>query len=414
MNYNEAIEYIHSIPRFVRPLGNANLGRLLKAMGNPQEKLKFVHVAGTNGKGSVCAMTAEILKRAGYKTGLFTSPFIEVFNERIQINNELISDNALAEYVTDTAELMKENDAQVSEFAFITAAAMKYFFDMQCDIVVLETGMGGKLDATNIIPAPEAAAITSIGMDHMQFLGNTPEEIAAEKCGIIKRGCEVVSAPNEKVRHIIEQASNAAGAHLTVCDKADKTSNRFSYKTWSYHLALRGEYQAENAAVVLEIINALRRAGWVIPASAVNEGFKYVSWKARYEFVSENIVIDGGHNIDGIRALKKSLAHEGKNIILVLAMMKDKSYEVCIHTIAAAAKYIVATELPMERSLTAEEIKRICDNTETECIAEPNIERAIDTASDMAGDTGLVCICGSLYLAGEAERILKEKGIFNF
>lgn len=413
MNYETAVEYIHSIPKFVRPLGNAKLGDLLGLMGDPHNELKFVHVAGTNGKGSVCAMLAEILRRAGYKTGLFTSPYIEVFNERIRVNGEMIGNSELAEYVSKAAKLAEKNDIEVSEFAFITAVALKFFYDKGCDIVVLETGMGGRLDATNIIPAPEAAVITSIGLDHMQYLGDTIEEIAKEKCGIIKHGSSVISAPNPRVRDIIENAAAEAGAELTVCGNAVSRPGAFVYKTWSYHLSLKGEYQAENASVVLETVRALRRRGYEISERAVTDGFERTVWKTRYEFVAPNIVIDGGHNIDGIRALKRSLAEEGRPVILVIAMMSDKSYELCIHTIAGAAKMVVATELDMERSLKCSEIKRICDNAGVECIEEPDPEKAIEKAIEIAGKD-LICICGSLYLAGEAERILKDKGIFNF
>lgn len=413
MNYDEAIEYIHSIPRFVRPLGNENLGVMLSGMGDPQNRLKFIHVAGTNGKGSVCAMTAEVLKRAGYKTGLFTSPFIEVFNERIRIDGSMIEDDILARYVTDAAAVMEKNNAPVSEFAFITAVAMKFFADSECDIVVLETGMGGRLDATNIIPVPEAAVITSIGMDHMQYLGDTVEEIAEEKCGIIKPGCTVITAPNERVIKIIEAAAEKAGAELTVCKKAERKPGSIIYKTWGYHISLRGAYQAENASVVIELVRALRRKGYKISEKALIDGLKNTSWKARYEFVSPDIVIDGGHNIDGIRALKTSLVEENRKIILVMAMMKDKSYELCIHTIAPAAELVIATELDMERSLECGEIKRVCDNAGVKCIAEPDISTAVKIALEYRG-RALVCICGSLYLAGEAEKILKDMGIFSF
>ncbi|MBQ3427700.1 MAG: bifunctional folylpolyglutamate synthase/dihydrofolate synthase [Clostridia bacterium] len=407
MNYNEAIEFIHAIPRFVRPLGNEKLAKLLERLGDPQKELKFVHVAGTNGKGSVCAMLAETLRRAGYKTGLFTSPFIEVFNERIQINNELIPDKALAEYVTEAAELMGKDI--VSEFAFITAVAMKYFADEHCDIVVLETGMGGRLDATNVIDAPEVAVLTRIGMDHTQYLGNTIEEIAAEKCGIIKRGCEIVSVPNERVRSVIvTEFERNGGGRLTFCDKPVPMKGKFGYKTWTYHIALGGTYQAENGAAVIETVNALRRRGWEISGTALDEGFRNVKHPARYERVADNIIIDGAHNLDAMRELKTSLATEERDIVLVLAMMRDKSYDICIHTIASAASCIIATELKMDRALTAAEIKRVADNTETECVAEPDIKKAIKTAVGVAGKHGLVCVCGSLYLAGEARRIINE------
>lgn len=413
MNYSEAINYIHSIPKFIRPLGNENLGRLLEAMGNPQNKIKFIHVAGTNGKGSVCAMTAEILKGAGYKTGLFTSPFIEVFNERIRVNGEIISDTSLAEYVTEVSEIMEHEKAQVSEFAFITAIAFKYFNDMNCDIVVLETGMGGRLDATNIIPVPEVAAVTSVSLDHQQYLGETIAEIASEKAGIIKSGGTVVSAPNTSCIDILKEQAENAGAEFILCEKTEEIYGNFVYKTKGYELGLRGAYQLENASVVLEIIEALRKKGYTIPAEAVVSGLKNTKWKARYEFVSDNIVIDGAHNIDGIRMLKQSLLAENRDIILVMAMMKDKSCDICIHTIAPIAKKVIATQIDMPRCMDCEGIKKLCDNAGVECAALPDAKQAIDTALACAGHS-LICICGSLYFAGEAERILKDKGIFNF
>lgn len=413
MNYTESINYIHSIPKFVRPLGNENLGRLLSAVGDPHKELKFVHVAGTNGKGSVCAMTAEILKRSGYKTGLFTSPFIEVFNERIRIDGEMISNDILAEYVTEMAEVMEKEQAQVSEFAFITAVALRYFRDMKCDIVVLETGMGGRLDATNIIPVPEAAVITSIGLDHQQYLGQTIGEIASEKAGIIKSGGIAVSAPNAAVADILRDHAQSMGAKIIFCSKAESMWGNLVYKTRGYELGLKGEYQFENASVVLETMEVLRGRGYNIPASAVVDGLKYTKWKARYEFVSSDIVIDGGHNIDGIRMLKRSLISEGRPVILVMAMMKDKSCDLCVHTIAPVAKKVIATEIEMDRCLSAEELGKLCKNAGVSYETVKDTEKAIDMALDEARGA-LICICGSLYLAGEAEKILKNKGIFNF
>ena len=198
MTYEETLSYIHSIPKFRRPLGNENLSRLLALLGNPQKKLRFVHIAGTNGKGSTAAMTAEILKRSGYVTGLFTSPFIERFNERVSINGENIPDAALIEYAGRVKNIMETSGAPVSEFAFVTAAAFLYFYEKNCDIVVLEVGMGGKLDATNVIDESVASVICKIALDHTQYLGGTIEEITREKCGIIREGGRVVAYPNEK------------------------------------------------------------------------------------------------------------------------------------------------------------------------------------------------------------------------
>ena len=404
MNYTEAIDYVHAIPKFVRPLGNEKLSGLLGLLGNPQNKLKFIHVAGTNGKGSVCTMTAEILKRAGYRTGLFTSPFITVFNERITINGEMIENETLAEYITVVSETMQKNDMQVSEFAFITAVAMKYFADYNCDIVVLETGMGGRLDATNIIPTPECAVLTSISLDHTQYLGETIEEIATEKCGIIKQGGYVVSAPNESVRTIIEDSAKSENARLSVCDKAVKTASGFIYKGKEYELGLGGVYQAENASVVVEVIGALNQKGYNISKTALCDGLTNAKWQARYEFVTPDIVIDGGHNNDGIRVLKESLKTENRPVTLVITMMRDKDYEECISDIISVAERVIATELDMPRALKAEEIKKICDDSGVNCIAIPDVKNAIEEAMS---DNTLICVCGSLYLAGEAKRVLR-------
>lgn len=407
MNYNESIDFVHAIPKFVRPLGNEKLSGLLNLLGNPQNKLKFIHIAGTNGKGSVCAMLAEILKRAGYKTGLFTSPFIEIFNERIRINGEMIGNDTLAEYISTTAEIMEKNDTGVSEFAFITAVAMKYFADEECDIVVLETGMGGKLDATNIIPASECSVLTSISLDHTQYLGETIQEIACEKSGIIKPMGRVISAPNSESIGVIKAAAAKAEAELTVCESARKTDNGFVYKSKEYELGLSGDYQAENAAIVCETVELLRKFGYNISDIAEREGFKNAEWQARYEFVSENMVIDGGHNKGGIQALKKSLIKEQREVTLVLAMMEDKDYEECIRDIVPVAKNVVATELcDMPRSLKAHKIKDICEKVGVSCVEQSDIKEALRIAVKAAED-GLVCVCGSLYLAGEVKRILK-------
>ena len=412
MNYIEAIDYVHAIPKFVRPLGNEKLGGLLDLLGLPQDKLKFIHVAGTNGKGSVCRMTAEILKSAGYKTGLFTSPFIEVFNERIQINNVNISDDDLARYITDMADIMKTNNISVSEFAFITAVALKYFADLECDIVVLETGMGGRLDATNIIPTPVCTALTSISLDHTQYLGDTIEEIALEKCGIIKSGAKVVTAQNRLVQSVIAEQAEKADAELIVCGNSLKTKSGFIYKGEEYRLGLKGEYQAENAAIVCEIVDVLRSGGYNISDDALRDGFKNAHWMARYEFITPDIVIDGGHNIDGIRALKKSLMAEKRDVILVLTMMQDKDYKECIKELCTIARKVIATELDMPRGLKCSEIQSICEGNKTECIAEPDILKAVKMACDMA-DGGLVCVCGSLYLAGDVRKIINNGGLIN-
>ncbi len=402
MNYQEAIHYIHSIPKFIRPLGNAHLAGLLQALGNPQEKLKCIHIAGTNGKGSTAAILAEILMNAGYKTGLFTSPFIEVFNERIQINGQNIPDTALADYTETVRKKMEESGCNVSEFAFVTAVAFLYFYHEGCDFVVLETGMGGKLDATNVIKHPLVSVLTSISMDHMQFLGNTLEEITAEKCGIIKPGSAVVTYPNTAVLPIIHAAAAEKNAPLTEALTAHPIHGGFIYKEKNYPLNLSGEYQPQNAAVALETIGVLRTNGIIISDRAVSDGLKNVRWPARFEFLRENLVIDGGHNIDGIRALKQSLAAQNRPILLVMAMMEDKTYAECVREICPIAQYLIATELPMPRCLSAEQLLA-CSEIPGKAVSDP--AAAVREALAMAKKNTLICVCGSLYLAGRIRKL---------
>lgn len=399
MNCAEAIDYIHSIPKFVRPLGNKNLAALLDTLGNPQRGGKFIHIAGTNGKGSTAAMLSAILAEAGYKTGMFTSPFIEVFNERIQINNELIPDDALADVTERVKAAMEKSGFFVSEFAFITAAAFLYFKERACDVVVLETGMGGKLDATNVIDAPLVSVITAIGYDHMQFLGDTIEEIAAEKCGIIKQGCPVAAQPNTAVREIIEGYAAKRGADLVFCNAPTVTEDGIIYDGRHYALSLKGAYQPINAAGVLETVNILNRTGFTIGDNAVRRGLLSVRWPARFEWVRDNVVIDGGHNIDGIRALSASIRALNRRCVTVAAMMSDKAVGECMAEIAAFSDTLIATEIDMPRCMSAKRLSEFCG----EC--EPDFKRAIRRALDEAGD-GIVCICGSLYFAAEARRLL--------
>lgn len=408
MNYTDALNFIHSIPKFRRPLGNKNLARLLEALDNPQKKLKFIHIAGTNGKGSTAAMTAEILKQSGYRTGLFTSPYIEVFNERIRINGESISDDDLALCISRVKKAMEENDAPVSEFAFVTAAAFLYFCEQQCDFTVLEVGMGGKLDATNVIDNSLVSVICKIGLDHTQYLGNTIEEITREKCGIIRSNGVVVSYPNDAVSdNIIKQLAAEKNAKLTIADKPEITNSGFIYKGKEYRLSLKGSYQPQNAAVAIETVNALREKNIKIPEKAVTDGLKNTRWAARFEFIRDNVIIDGGHNLDGIRALKKSLLALNQKIILVTAMMEDKDYQSCIREIAPIAKTVIATELDMPRCLDADIISDIVKGMNIPVIVNTNPRDALQAALSDADDE-IICVCGSLYLAGEIRKIFHK------
>ncbi|MCC8169196.1 MAG: bifunctional folylpolyglutamate synthase/dihydrofolate synthase [Oscillospiraceae bacterium] len=413
MNYNDALKFVHSIPKFRRPFGNANLRRLLECLGVPQERLKFIHIAGTNGKGSTAAMVAAALKAQGYKTGLFTSPYIEVFNERIQINNVNISDETLSEYIWFVKDTMEKSDAPVSEFAFITAVALTYFENAKCDLVVLETGMGGRYDATNVIDESVVSVITSIGLDHTQYLGNTIEAITREKCGIIKEYGTVISYPNTNVMPIIEAECMKNHASLTVAASVEPVDGGLVYKERYYPLALRGEYQLMNAAVALETLSAVSKNGFEVSLDAVRKGFMEVKWPARFEFMRDNVIIDGGHNLDGIRALKKSLRSLYKNVVLVMAMMEDKAYEECIREIAPNIRKLIATELDMQRSVKAEKLAEAARGINADIVVENNAERAFVRALKEAKDEEIICVCGSLYLAGEAKKFFSKNILQN-
>lgn len=408
MNYNQSLNYIHSIPKFRRPLGNENLRNLLTLLGNPQGKLKFIHIAGTNGKGSTAAYVAEILHRSGYKTGLFTSPFLETFNDRIKVNDKYISDDDISVYTDRVKTIMEENNALVSEFAFVTAVSFLYFHEKQCDFVVLEVGMGGKLDATNVIDDSIVSVICKIGLDHTQYLGNNIEEIALEKCGIIRENGTVVSYPNEDVADIIKQSAEEKHARVIFADTPTILENGFSYKGNEYSLSLKGLYQPQNACVALEIVSAMREMGISIPENCVKDGLANTKWAARFEFISDNIIIDGGHNIDGIRALKKSLLSLNRKIVLVIAMMEDKDYDTCIRELAPIAESVIATQIDMPRCLDANKISNIIESINIPVSVNTNPVNALNDALKQCGD-GIVCVCGSLFLAGEIRKKIKKQ-----
>lgn len=401
MDYKQTLDYIHSIPKFVRPLGNKNLTALLSELNNPQDRLKCIHIAGTNGKGSTAAILSSILSAQGYKTGLFTSPFIEVFNERIQINGNNISDDDLCLYAERVKGAMEETGFSVSEFAFICAVAFLYFYEQAVDFVVLEVGMGGALDATNIIKCPLVSVITSISLDHMEYLGETIVEIAKEKCGIIKENSYAVSQKNSEVRDIIKAAAKEKHSELIFTDKSEKTENGFLYKGREYEMPLMGDYQKDNGAAALETVSVLREQGIIIDDRAVYEGIKNVKWPVRFEFVRDNIVIDGGHNIDGVKAVKQSL--NGRKYAAVIAMMADKQTNECMRIISDGAEFVIATQIPMPRCESAKELAK-CTGAEF----DTDYKRAIDKAINRLNDDTILCICGSLYFAAEAKKYLRE------
>ena len=417
MNYDESLEYIHGIYWRGSKLGLERIRELLALMGNPQKALKFVHVAGTNGKGSTCAMLASIFKCAGYRTGLYISPYITRFNERIQYDGSPISDGELAEittYVIRFAESMKDKP---TEFELVTAIGMEYYKRMKCDIVILETGLGGTLDSTNIIGTPEAAVITAIDYDHTRELGNTMESIASAKAGIIKSGGDVVFYGGEKAAlDVIAKRCAEESARLSVVDfdrlNVKNSSIDGSVFDWmpesgsgivmkDLKIPLAGTYQVYNAALVLTVIEVLSKK-FRLPESAIYEGLASVKWPGRFELLRRDpvFIADGGHNPHGITGTLRSIEHHfpGKKIIAVIGVMADKDIDSILDILLPHVKcvYTVRPDNPraMDPALLADKI-----NTHKPvaipCGAPGDGVRAAYAEADK---DDVICALGSFYM----------------
>ena len=386
MTYENAVEYYTASPKFLKVLGNDGLLKLLYRLGNPQDSLKYIHVAGTNGKGSVCLMISEVLALTGKKVGLFTSPYINVFNERIRINGTNIPDSDLIRLTEVLKSALDELEIELSSFAKITALAFMYFCEQKCDIVVLETGLGGRLDATNVIKNPALSVITKIALDHTEYLGSTIPEIAAEKCGIIKHACPVLTYVNQTADalSIIEKTAKKNSSNLILSDD-----------DCNFELGLHGDFQRQNAAIAHAALRFLN-----VPEIIIKEGFKKSHWPARFEFLQDNLLIDGAHNPDGMSALLASLKKLNRPVHFVIAMMQDKNFEKSALLINGFGGKVTVTELDLPRCLKAEEFAKYFSSPHI----EQNPKRAVKNAlADASGDE-LVCVLGSLYLAGEIRK----------
>lgn len=415
MNYEETLEYIHTINWRGSKLGLERVTELLALLGNPQDSLRFVHVAGTNGKGSVCAMTASILKEAGYKTGLYISPFIRRFNERMQINGEEISDVELCEvveYVKNYAEAMENLP---TEFEIVLAVAMEYFKRNGCDIVVLEVGLGGRLDATNVIKTPALTVITSIDFDHMKELGGTLTEIAAEKCGIIKENVPTASYVQvDAVAAVLRKTCAERNSRLTVCDfeeikllESSLKGQRFDYKERKdLFIPLLGRHQLKNAALALEAAEVLNKEGFNISDKALREGLAKTVWQARLELLNEDpvFILDGAHNPQGIAAAVSAAKEylSGKDITVLIGVLADKDYGRMLGEINEVADRFVASEPNSPRRLPCEELGEKLNVFGKEVYIEKNVTEAVNRAVELAKEHGgAVLSLGSLYMASE-------------
>lgn len=402
MNYIDTLNYIHSLGNFGLPAGLKRIKAVLNALGSPQKNIKAIHIAGTNGKGSVSAMLATVFKEAGYKTGLFISPFIINFRERIQINGEYISEEDLCFY----AQRVKAVQVELTEFEFITALAFLYFKEKNIDILICETGLGGRLDATNSLENKIAAIITKIGLDHTAVLGTTFEEIATEKCGIIKN-CPVITNPcqYEKALEVIKRS--AEELIIPDMDSVQKAAeDTYIYKGEKYILSLKGDFQIENAVTVIETV---KRIFPLIPYNIIYKGIANTFFPARMESISINpiVMLDGAHNPDGAAALANELKKYSGKVTAVIGMMRDKDYKDFLKATLCHCKAAVAVGVKgMERSLTSEELSESA-NTFCECVAADSYKTAIEKAEALSGGEPIF-VFGSLYLASAIREELKK------
>ena len=423
MTYEEALSYIHSRrPNAPKP-GLERIKQLLGLIGDPQKKLKFVHVAGTNGKGSTCAMLASILQAAGYRTGLYTSPFIHRFNERFQIDGQCIADEVLAEITEKVKAAADTMELSPAEFEVVTAIGMEYFAAEGVDIVVLEVGLGGRFDATNAIDGPECAVICSIGFDHTEFLGDTLEQIAMEKAGIIKPGCCAVLHPLQEdgVVSTIAAICRERGASLRIAEDDeielrydDLKGQEFCYcDDTPLKIKLLGDHQCRNAATALECIEVLRMRGWEISPEAVKEGLLKTRWPGRFELLGKKpyFIADGGHNSQCAESIRGNMEYyfpEEKRVFL-LGLLADKDVDGFIDIIAPCADAFVCTAPNSPRALSAQELGKKLKKYKKPVFIAPSIPEAVKMAKGAAGAEGAVCACGSLYLMGDVRECFGKK-----
>lgn len=416
MNYESALEYIHAVQWAGHKPGLSRTRTLLAALGDPHKKLRFVHVAGTNGKGSTAAMLASCLQAAGYRVGLYTSPFINRFNERIQVNGEQIPDDALVrlvERVRPAADAMADVP---TEFEIITALGMLWFAEEKCDIVVLEVGLGGTLDSTNVIDPPECAVITALGMDHVKELGPTIADIAAAKAGIIKPGSPVVSYGGvPEADAVIARVAREQNAPLTVVDLSrlkveggDLDAVTFDFDGLDgVRLPLIGSYQPKNAALAITALRVLRGRGWNIPDSAIRTGLEQVSWPGRFELLrhSPAFLLDGSHNAHGMRATVQSLRDRfpGQKFVFLLSIMADKDVDEMLALLLPLAKRFVTVAAHTPRAMPAETLAEHIRARGGKAEAAADIPAGVARAVELGGD-GPVCALGTLYFSGDVRQ----------
>ena len=422
MTEQEAIAKIHSVYPTGKKNGVENMRALMARLGNVQGAVPMIHVAGTNGKGSCCAMMERILREAGYKTGLYSSPYIEKYNERIRINGKPVSGELLVqlvERVWPAYEDCEKNGVFITEFELGTALAFLAFEMEKVDIAIIEVGLGGRLDPTNII-SPVVSVITEVGMDHMQFLGNTIGEIALEKAGIMKPGMPVALGPQVKEALTVLSAA-AKGLNCPVYDPdADNVRETSRNVTFDVRLkgetirdltvSLRGRHQAENACAALGAIEALRAKGFAVPTAAIRAGMADVSWPGRLEYFG-HVILDGAHNDPGVRALCGYCDAwlEKEKTVLLSGMMQDKDVAQMTKRLSSRVRCVVCTQPGVPREMAAEDLAAAFNAHGIKAYAEPDVKAALARARSIAGPEGTVLCAGSLYLIGAVRTLLRQE-----
>ena len=430
MNYNECIHYLEEEVGFGSVPGLERIQALCNKLGNPEQKLSVIHVAGTNGKGSAVAMISSILQTAGYRVGTYTSPHLERYNERFIINGQEISDEdfageiSLMKKICD--ELAAEGQAVPTLFEIVTGAAFHYFAEQNIDILILEVGLGGKYDATNIIPQPLLSLIMSVSIDHTDFLGSTIEEIAAEKAGIIKKNCPVVLYSQTKmVYNIMWTKAQACNAPLYCPENAvvhissqTLEGTVFSVKTdllelTDLELPLLGSYQIGNCITVLEACAVLRERGLSLSDDSIRTGLKLARWAGRMEICGKSplVILDGAHNADGIFQLANSIHTYFKDhkVTLILGVLGDKEYDKMAEYILPHADTVILTEPHSERKLDVFSLARSISNHKGLIYTEKEIENAYEKAISVTPADGVILCCGSLYMIGAMRTYIKSK-----
>ena len=417
MNYQECRAYIDDSAKYGSVLGLDNMREMLDRLGNPQDAVPYVHVAGTNGKGSVIAYLYTTLTRAGYKVGRYISPTLYSYRERLEIAGEKISQEDFAKYVTEISRSIDQMTAvgmnHPTPFEIETAAAFLYFKEENCDLVLLETGMGGNLDATNIVKNTKLAVLVSISMDHMSFLGNTLGEIAEKKAGIIKPGCLVVTTKQKpEAAQVIADTCNKLHVPCVVSDpdeavleKESVFGQTFSYKGEEFAISLAGVYQKENAVLALNALEELDRLGWTTTMEQRKDGLLHTSWKGRFTVINKKplFIVDGAHNAGAADKMAESIRHyfNGKKLIYIMGVFADKDYRQMLEMVSDCSDTLIAFKPDNPRGLAAEQLKETAEPFFKRTLAAKSQAEALAIARKIGeGNHAIVCFGSLSTMAG--------------